>query len=234
MRLLVSPKNAAEARIAVAGGADIIDVKNPAEGSLGANFPWVIREVKKILPEGRELSATIGDFPFLPGSAALAALGAVSCGVDYVKVGLKGARSLEEGIALAEAVARAVKDEDAGVKVVCCGYADYGRVGSVDVSLIPEIARASGADYAMIDTAVKDGKSLFDFLSKKDISSFIGESHGRGLLVAVGGSVSINDLGFLKETGVDVVGVRGAVCERGRESVLSLEKIRIFRGAVKG
>ena len=234
MRLLVSPKDVAEARIAVDGGADIIDVKNPAEGSLGANFPWVIREVKKILPEGRELSATIGDFPNLPGTASLAAVGAVSCGVDYVKVGLKGARSLKEGIALAEAVARAVKDEDAGVKVVCCGYADYERVGSVDVSSIPEIAKSAGADYAMIDTALKDGRSLLDFLSKRDVSSFIEESHGGGLLVALGGSISINDLGFLKEVGVDVVGVRGAVCENDRGSVLSLEKVRLFSKALKG
>ena len=72
------------------------------------------------------------------------------------------------------------------------------------------------------------------FSRKKKISSFIEESRRSGLLVASGGSISIKDLGFLKEVGVDVVGVRGAVCELGRESVLSLEKIRIFRGAVKG
>jgi uncharacterized protein (UPF0264 family) len=39
--LLISPINTQEAREAINGGADIIDVKNPKEGSLGANFPWV-------------------------------------------------------------------------------------------------------------------------------------------------------------------------------------------------
>ena len=39
MRLLVSVVDAAEARLAVAGGVDIVDVKNPAEGSLGAPAP---------------------------------------------------------------------------------------------------------------------------------------------------------------------------------------------------
>lgn len=39
MRLLVSPMNMEEAQAALAGGADILDVKNPKEGSLGANFP---------------------------------------------------------------------------------------------------------------------------------------------------------------------------------------------------
>ena len=36
MRLLVSVVDAAEARLALAGGVDVVDVKNPAEGSLGA------------------------------------------------------------------------------------------------------------------------------------------------------------------------------------------------------
>ncbi|HOV52694.1 MAG TPA: (5-formylfuran-3-yl)methyl phosphate synthase, partial [Methanothrix sp.] len=45
MRLLVSPMNVTEARSALLGGADILDVKNPKEGSLGANFPWAIRAV---------------------------------------------------------------------------------------------------------------------------------------------------------------------------------------------
>lgn len=39
MKLLVSPINKEEAIAAYKGGADIIDVKNPKEGSLGANFP---------------------------------------------------------------------------------------------------------------------------------------------------------------------------------------------------
>ncbi len=41
MQLLVSPSSIEEARLSLA--ADIIDVKKPSEGSLGANFPWVIR-----------------------------------------------------------------------------------------------------------------------------------------------------------------------------------------------
>ena len=36
VRLLVSVVSADEVEAALAGGADIVDVKNPAEGSLGA------------------------------------------------------------------------------------------------------------------------------------------------------------------------------------------------------
>ena len=50
MRLLVSVTDAAEARLAVAGGVDIVDVKNPAEGSLGAPSPAVIAAVREVVP----------------------------------------------------------------------------------------------------------------------------------------------------------------------------------------
>ena len=80
MRLLVSVTDAAEARVAVEGGVDIVDVKNPAEGSLGAPGPGVIERVRQVVPPERAVSAAIGDLPNLPGTAALAALGAARSG----------------------------------------------------------------------------------------------------------------------------------------------------------
>ena len=75
MRLLVSVVDADEARTAAAAGADIVDVKNPAEGSLGAPSPAVIAGVRAAVPTELPVSAAIGDMPNLPGTAALAAAG---------------------------------------------------------------------------------------------------------------------------------------------------------------
>ena len=108
MKLLVSVIDAAEARLAVAGGVDIVDVKNPAEGSLGAPAPGVIAEVGDVLPAEVPLSAAIGDLPCLPGTAALAALGAVRSGAAYVKLGLWGASGTEDAVAVLRAVQEAV------------------------------------------------------------------------------------------------------------------------------
>ena len=85
--LLISPRNMEEALAAIRGGADILDIKNPEEGSLGANFPWIITEVRQAVPVSIPISAAIGDFPDLPGSAALAAFGALKAGADIIKVG---------------------------------------------------------------------------------------------------------------------------------------------------
>jgi uncharacterized protein (UPF0264 family) len=76
LKLLVSVVNKAEALDSLRGGAHILDVKNPKEGSLGANFPRVIKQVREVTPKTLEVSATIGDLPNLPGTASLAALGA--------------------------------------------------------------------------------------------------------------------------------------------------------------
>ncbi|MEM3146145.1 MAG: (5-formylfuran-3-yl)methyl phosphate synthase, partial [Archaeoglobaceae archaeon] len=113
MLVLVSPKDLSEALEAIEGGADIIDVKNPSEGSLGANFPWVIRDVANIAKKYRkEVSATTGDMPFKPGTASLAALGAAIAGADYIKVGLYGVKNELEAEEMIKAVVKAVKDYD--------------------------------------------------------------------------------------------------------------------------
>ena len=114
MRLLVSPMNIEEARAALSGGADILDVKNPKEGSLGANFPWAIKAVAELAGGRVPVSATIGDLDYKPGTASLAALGAAFSGADYVKAGLLGVRSAEQAGEMLENIVRAVKGYDRG------------------------------------------------------------------------------------------------------------------------
>jgi len=215
MKVLISPKDEFEAKAAVNGGADIIDVKNPDEGSLGANFPWVIRQVRSLVPHSIEVSATIGDFPHLPGSASLAALGAAVSGANYVKVGLKGSKTRDEAIFLMQHVTRTVKEYDVKKKVVLAGYADYHRAATLDPFLLPEVARSAGCDVVMVDTFIKDGKSLFDFMDDAACKHFIDEGHRQDLSVALAGSIKLPEIPVLKRIGVDIVGIRGAACSHG-------------------
>jgi len=213
--LLISPINTQEAREAIDGGADIIDVKNPKEGSLGANFPWVIRSIRDITPPDMLVSATLGDVPYKPGTVALAAAGAVVSGADYIKVGLYGTKNYQEALEVTKGVVKAVRDLRENALVVASGYADAHRVGAVDPMEIPRIAYEAGADLAMVDTAVKDGKTLFDFMDQKKITQFTNEIHSYGLKSALAGSVKEDQLELLHELGCDVVGIRGAACTGG-------------------
>jgi uncharacterized protein (UPF0264 family) len=215
LKLLISPTDEKEALEAIAGGADIIDVKNPKEGALGANFPWVIRRIREITPKNVEVSCTLGDVPNLPGAISLAALGAATTGVNYVKAGLYGLKTKEDALYLMQNVTRAVKDCNSSIKVVTTGYADAKRIGSVDPLLIPTIAHKAKADIAMIDTAVKDGKNLFAFLTSHQLKSFVNAAHDCGLKAALAGSLKKEDLPAVYALGADIVGVRGAACTHG-------------------
>lgn len=216
IKLLVSPTNLEEARNAINGGADIIDVKNPVEGSLGANFPWVITEIQKLVKKynGLEISATLGDFPNLPGTASLAALGMANCNVDYIKVGLKGPKTKKDAIFFMKQIIRAVSEYKGQVKIVVAGYADYIRFGTIEPLLIPEIAAESGADVAMVDTGIKDGKTLFDFMSEEQIKTFVEKTLKNDIIVALAGSIKKDHFPKLKEIKPHIIGLRGAACEK--------------------
>lgn len=223
--MLVSPMNIAEAQAALAGGADIIDVKNPREGSLGANFPWAIRAVVDLAGGRTPVSATIGDLDFKPGTASLAALGAAASGADYIKAGLLGVKTPEQALEMMTGIVRAVKDYDLRKKVVASGYSDFGRAGSISPMLLPAVAAAAGADLVMMDTAVKDGRPTFDFMSEQDLSDFISAGQAHGLEVALAGTIGFGHLELLKRLDPDIIGVRGIVCGGDRRSAVQAELV---------
>ena len=233
MKLLISPTDEKEAIEAIAGGADIVDVKNPKEGALGANFPWVIKRIREITPRSVEVSCTIGDPSNLPGAASLAALGAATTGVDYIKAGLRGVKTKGDAVFLMRNITRAVKDHSPDIKVVAVGYADAEKADSVNPLLVPEIAREAEVDVAMIDTAVKDRGNLFTALTMDKLLGFVESSHAHGLLVALAGSLIKQDLPKIYALGADIVGLRSAACTGGdringrvkRENVRELAEI---------
>ena len=217
IKLLVSPKSLEEAMVVVKHEkVDFLDCKNPSEGSLGANFPWIIKEMKNLIQfRGSQLlSATIGDFPNLPGSASLAALGAAVAGADIIKIGLKGPTTEEESIFLLDKVVKSVKDYNKNIKIVAAGYADKIRMESSPEFLsLPAIAAKSGADIVMLDTYIKDGKGLFDFLNVEQLKLFRDKAKELDLDVALAGNLRKESLSKIKEIVPDIIGVRSIVCE---------------------
>lgn len=232
MQLMISVVSAAEAQEALEGGAEILDVKNPAEGSLGAQIPDVIREIKALASGRVKVSAAIGDMPNLPGTAALAALGAAACGADYVKVGLHGPQTRDEAVALLGAVEKATRGTLA--VVIAGAYADFQRAGTLNPKALPGIAAAAGAGGCLVDTAIKDGRTLFDFLSPEELRSLAEEAHAEGLLFAVAGALAEKDLAVVQQLGADVVGLRTAACwDNHRNGRLDAERVRRLLAAIR-
>jgi uncharacterized protein (UPF0264 family) len=233
MRLLVSVVDIAEARAAAAAGADIVDVKNPGEGSLGAPSPAVIEGVRAAVPAELPVSAAIGDMPNLPGTAALAALGAARSGATFVKVGLWGVSTEAEAVHLLRAVNDGVAAV-AGTVVVAAAYADARRLAHAPLApeLLPRVAGAVGVRVCLLDTAIKDGSGLLDWLSPDALTSLVADAHGAGLQMALAGALRAEDLPVARATGADIVGVRSAACSDGRRSgPLDAARVRALRAA---
>ena len=215
MQLLVSPSSIDEARHSLA--ADIIDVKKPSEGSLGANFPWVIREIKEF--SDKPVSAAIGDFDFKPGGAALTAYGAACAGADYIKIGLTF-EGKEKARAVISAVVKAVKDEFPEKFVVIAAYSDYQRMGSISPFDMAPVAADEGADFVMVDTGIKDRQSTFAFMNEDTLRTFTSTNTKLGLKTALAGAFKFEDIDALKRINPDIIGVRGMVCGGDRNATV--------------
>jgi hypothetical protein len=211
MRLLVSVVSAAEARLALAGGADIIDVKDPGEGALGAPAPGVLTEVVRVVGSAAPVSVALGDMPDLPHTAALAARGAALAGADYVKVGLRGVSELDRAVALMSAVADAVGRETA---VIAAAYADAGALDppALAPAWLPELVQRTGISGALVDTCVKDCRGLYGWMTESELADLIARTRAAGASFAVAGQLTRDHLCRVE---ADIVGVRSAVCRDG-------------------
>lgn len=178
-RLLVSVVSAEEARAALAGGADIIDVKDPRAGALGAPSPRVLAEVVDAVGDAAPVSVALGDSPGPPQTAALAAGGAAASGARFVKVGLRGVREIDEAVALVSAVAHAVEP---GVHVIAAAYADAGALDppALAPQWLPALVDRTAIAGALVDTFVKDGRGLYGYLSPRELADLIDATHALG------------------------------------------------------
>lgn len=231
-RLLVSVVALDEVAAALSGSADVVDVKNPAEGSLGAASPGLLKAVRARVEAPHLLSAALGDAPHLPGTMAFAAAGAAACGADYVKLGLLGSSRPEQALELLSAVCRATAETNPDTRVVAVAYADADRVGALPPRALPSIARAAGVHGVMLDTAVKDGTSTFTAMGEAEVAAFLREGRSLGLMTALAGALSFDDLARAHSLDVDLVGVRGAACDGGRSGTVSAVRVRELRAAL--
>lgn len=226
LKVMVSVTDYDEVVEALRGGADIIDIKNPMEGALGANYPWITRRIIHDFGTKTEISATIGDIPNLPGTVTLAALGIGQIGVNYIKFGMLGPKNELDARLITKSMARMLIEFKLSSKLVVGGYADYQEHGSLDPMLLPRIASEVRAYGVLIDIKNKGSKTLFDYLSMEKLSQFVEESHNLGLNVGLAGSLKKEDLTKLLSLKTDVMGLRRNVCSMNGDRLM-VDKIKV-------
>ncbi len=166
MRLLISVVEAAEAIEAAASGADIVDVKDPTTGALGAAAPGVVGGSAPRRRLHLPVSVALGDGPFEAAAVARAALAVAGRGAAFVKLGLR------------DTAADRARDTLRTVRAALpAGRRAHRRRRSPTStgptrptrSTCPALAREAGAQGALLDTAVKDGRGLFHWLDERQL-----------------------------------------------------------------
>ena len=212
MMLMVSVQDLPEAMEALAGGADIVDVKNLQEALVGSAHPKIVKKVRDAVPPGHHASVTLGVVPNQAGTVAMAAYTAALLDATSVKVGFMNstyAQAVEVLLACRESL------DGFETKLIGSLFADNPLFDGLDPLLMVELAREGECDGFLVDTLSKDGRNLFDFVGEEDLRSMVLDGKRLGMSTALSGHLKLEDLDELARINPDIVGVRGAACSKG-------------------
>lgn len=217
--LLVSVRSAEEAAAALAGGADLIDVKEPAHGPLGAAATAVTRAVITAVAGRRPVSAALGEWCEWDGRR-------VPAGLRYVKWGLAGVAGD------ADRVVTQMRMTDMPAESVLVAYADDRRAGSPDPEWLAERAATLRFGAFLIDTAVKDGSALLDWVTPQTLGRIRTRLADCGVPFALAGALDEAAVRHLAPLRPTWFAVRGAACVGGRGGTVCARRVRRLKAVI--
>jgi len=233
--LLVSVRNGIEAEIALQGGVDWIDVKEPLRGALGAADLSAVEEVVKVVDSRVPVSVALGELLSADTTengadtaengrtGELAASSNLGDGIAVAKYGLAGCARQPDWPGLWR---RAVDCLPAPVRPVAVFYADWRTAGAPDPADILKSASRLNCQAALIDTFDKSAGGIFDMLSLSSLQQLIGQLRQRRMKVVLGGSLTLATLENAVTLHPDYIALRGAACAGDRSSPLNLDLVR--------
>ncbi|MEX0867243.1 MAG: (5-formylfuran-3-yl)methyl phosphate synthase [Pirellulales bacterium] len=224
--LLVSVRNATEAALVADLPVEVIDVKEPDNGSLGCVDLSCLEEICRRIGRGRTISMAMGELQ----EARAWDPAKVPAEVRYAKLGLAGCRGLPNW---REAWRRELARLPSHVRPVAVVYAD----DSANAPAADEIvAGAAALDCAavLVDTHCKSGGGLPSYWNFDRITEFVQETRRLGMFAVIAGGVTLDDLPSIVSARPRLIGVRGAVCGGFRENSIRVEQVREFAARLSG
>ena len=200
---LASVRDAGEAELALASGADLIDLKDPSQGALGALTAQAVAACVKAVAGRAPMSATIGDLPMQPARLRAAVRAMADTGVDYVKLGLFAGGDAQAGLG-------ALEEEAGRVRLVLVAFAD--AMPALDA--VAATARI-GAHGVMLDTMRKGAGSLLDHVDRDTLAGFVEAAKAKGVTVGLAGALRACHVPDLLKLEPSLLGFRGALCRDG-------------------
>jgi uncharacterized protein (UPF0264 family) len=225
-QLLVSVRSAAEAETALAGGAHVIDVKEPSRGSLGRADDATLAEVVRVVAGRAPVSAALGELHESAGE-----LPECAAQLRFVKWGLSRFRGapahhynrtlsfpeLWMRMALLEQATR-IRWTYPACELVTVAYADAHQADAPDVERVCEFLLEMARGVLLLDTFGKDGRTLLDWLDESRLERLVERCRTAGVRVALAGSLGFQEIRALRRLRPDWFAVRGAACQGQRRT----------------
>jgi (5-formylfuran-3-yl)methyl phosphate synthase len=216
--MLASVRSPAEAEAVCAGGADIVDLKDPGKGALGALDIEVAADIVRSVGRRKPISAAAGPMQGAPQAIADSVAAIAATGVDYVKVGIAPQ-------SVAANCVRELSRQAGDTKLVGVLFADCAP----DFEMLGRMAD-NGFTGAMLDTAKKGSGRLLDHMDIAALDRFIDHCRKRGLMSGLAGSLEAPDVPRLLPLQPDYLGFRGSLCRgRMREAEIDAAAVRMIR-----
>jgi uncharacterized protein (UPF0264 family) len=225
--LLVSVRSVDEVDAALSGGADLIDVKEPAKGPLGPAEAEVVAAVIARVKNRVPVSAALGEWS---PNAITDAHWHLELKINYVKWGLAG-YSPRPG--WGEDLLDTRRELPVGMEMVAVAYADWERAKSVPPGEMVRFAKRFRFKAFLLDTWGKDGKTLLDFASPGEVAELVESLKRVETIVAVGGSLRPEHVKQLKAVAPDFYAVRSSACAAGkRDGVIDVSRVKKWKDAI--
>jgi (5-formylfuran-3-yl)methyl phosphate synthase len=221
--MLASVNSLSEAKLVLAENVDIIDLKEPALGSLGSLAPALVKQIVADINGKCPISATIGDLPMQPDLIFNAVKQMAGTGVNYVKIGFFASENKAQVIDILAELAH-------HINLIAVLFADTNP----DLSLIDKL-KTAGFHGVMLDTQNKKIGSLTGVMAQADIQRFVELVKSRDLICGLAGSLTINDIPILQAYQPDYLGFRGALCNQNeRAGRINIQSVQAIKHAIVG
>jgi len=222
-RLLISVSSAEEALLALQAGADLIDGKDAAAGPLAALPEAVLRDIVAAVDGRCPVSATVGDWPALPGVLLEAAERIAATGVDWVKLGFYPGGDWAACLTALRPLAQ--RKPLVGLLLADLTAAPQRHVAAF---------AAAGFRGVMLDTADKLAGGLRRHIDDATLAGFLAEAARHGLESGLAGALQVEDAATLRALHPGILGFRGAACRQGmRSAALDRDRIAALRRALE-
>jgi len=221
-KFLASVSNPDEAVSVLTAGADIIDIKDPRRGALGAVNIELTKEIVRQISGQVMISATIGDLPMVADKISGAINTMHTTGVDIIKVGIFTSSVPAE-------IFQVIKHHTkSGCRIVLVFFADL-KPELQDFSVLSE----AGIYGIMLDTADKTKGSLRTIMNNDELDEFVKQAQSSGLLTGLAGSLKLVDIQPLLKLRPDYLGFRSALCDKQqRTESIDLRDVRNVRALI--